>query len=125
MTSPATGKRRGNGFETDLVRWLREQGYMAERLPLTGARDEGDLYFYDAPRKLYVLIEAKAPGKDGKINLTGWLKELRVEVEHFAKARNLPTEQVHGYLVIKARSKPISEAFVVSTLTDLTTRHHH
>lgn len=124
MTSPATGKRRGNGFETDLVRWLREQGYMAERLPLTGARDEGDLYFYDRTRDLYILIEAKAPGKDGKINLTGWLKELTVEMAHFSKARGLPMEKVHGYVVIKARSKPISEAFVVTTLTALVNRHH-
>ncbi len=35
--------RKGSQFETDVMKWLRNAGAMAERLTKAGAKDEGDM----------------------------------------------------------------------------------
>jgi Holliday junction resolvase len=35
--------RKGAQFETDVMKWLRKMGAMAERLTKAGAKDEGDM----------------------------------------------------------------------------------
>ncbi len=35
--------RKGSQFETDVMKWLRGAGVMAERLTKAGAKDEGDM----------------------------------------------------------------------------------
>lgn len=114
MTTPQSHKRRGKSFETDLVKWLRERGYKAERLALAGSKDEGDVVVINDD--FFVVLEAKAPGQDGKTNLSGWIKEAEVEASNYAKARGIPAEKVHYLVVIKARGKGIEDAYVVSKL---------
>jgi len=36
-------KTKGAKFETDVMRWFRKMGVLAERLRLAGEEDEGDL----------------------------------------------------------------------------------
>ena len=43
MTTRKSHKARGATFETDLRNYFRTNGYNAERLARTGARDEGDI----------------------------------------------------------------------------------
>jgi Holliday junction resolvase len=117
MTTPKSHQRRGKTFETDLMKWLREQGHTAERLPLTGTKDEGDLVIIGDQH--YVVVECKAPGASNRIDLSGWLKETQQETLNYANARGIPLEKVKGILVIKARGKTISEAYVVQKLGDI------
>ncbi len=35
--------RKGSQFETDVMKWLRNAGVIAERLTKAGAKDEGDM----------------------------------------------------------------------------------
>ena len=35
--------RKGSQFETDVMKWLRKAGVIAERLTKAGAKDEGDM----------------------------------------------------------------------------------
>ena len=36
-------KTKGSQFETDVMKWLRKCGVIAERLTKAGAKDEGDI----------------------------------------------------------------------------------
>jgi len=115
MTSNQSHKRRGKGFEVDLLKWLRDRGYQAERLALAGKDDEGDLVVM-IDGGVYLVLEAKAPGANGKIDLSGWSREAETEAKNFAKARNLSDDKVKWLVVIKARGKGIDYAYTVSRL---------
>lgn len=117
MTTRQGHKRRGKGFETDLMKWFRERGYVTERLALAGSLDEGDLVVKFPGAEGVLIVEAKAPGRDGKIDLSGWRKEVQREVVNYANARNLPVEMVRGLVVIKAIGKSLDEAYVVDSLS--------
>ena len=114
MTTRSSHKKRGRSFEADLTRLLRDAGYNAERVPLAGKNDEGDVVV--AFPHDWELIECKAPGKDGAIDLSGWLREADTEAKNWALARGIRPEAVTPFLVIKARGKPITEAYVVQRL---------
>lgn len=114
MTTPKSHQRRGKTFETDLLKWLRDRGYKAERLALAGAKDEGDVVVINDD--FYVVLEAKAPGEAGRMNLSGWLKEAETEAKNFAAARGIPVDSVQYLVVIKARGKGIDQAYTVSRL---------
>lgn len=116
MTSRKSHKQRGSRFEVEVRDWFRNRKVKAERLARTGKDDEGDIYVEVSPKRYYVL-EAKAPGSSGRIDLSGWLKEASTEAGNYAKHRGLKTEPV-PILVIKARGKSISEAYVVTRLED-------
>lgn len=117
MVSRQGHKRRGKSFETDLVKWFREKGYDAERLALAGSLDEGDV-IVKFPNGSALVIEAKAPARDGKIDLSGWLKEAETELNNYAKARNIDPTTLRYVVVIKATGKSLDEAYVVSKLKD-------
>ena len=116
MTTPQkSNKRRGAAFEIELADWLMTQGLNAQRLPRAGRNDIGDVAL-PTDNDIYV-IEAKAPRRDGKIDLSGWLREAFIEAENYRKAKHLkimPTPLV----IIKASNKGISEAYVVQRLSD-------
>jgi hypothetical protein len=61
------------------------------------------------------IIEAKAPGASGRIDLSGWLKEADVEALNYQKHRNLKHKPT-PILIIKARGKSIGEAYLVTRL---------
>jgi hypothetical protein len=111
-----SNKRRGAAFEIDLADWFMQQGLNAQRLPRAGRNDIGDV-FLPTTNDIYV-VEAKAPRRDGKVDLSGWLREAYVEAENYRKAKNLaiaPTPLV----IIKASNKGIEDAYVVQRLGDV------
>ena len=119
MTTRKSHKQRGATFETDLRNYFRTNGYNAERLARTGARDEGDIVVSSDFLGSIGVIEAKAPGAGNKIDLSGWTKEAQLEAKHYAEARGLSSEQITPAVIIKARGKAIADAYLVFRLGDI------
>ena len=122
MTTRKSHMQRGKGFEPDLMRWFRDQGYDCERLALAGSLDEGDLVvkgFIVNDIPIDVIVEAKAPGASNRIDLSGWLNEADIERNNYAKARNKEPLDILRLVVIKARNKSIKDAYVVQRLDDI------
>ena len=119
MTTRKSHKARGATFESDIRDWFRANGYDAERLARTGARDEGDVVVRSDFHGSIGIIECKAPGAGNKVDLSGWSKEAQVEAQHYAEARELEREKIIAALVIKARGKSIADAYLVLRLGDV------
>jgi glycine cleavage system aminomethyltransferase T len=119
MTTRKSHKARGATFESDIKDWFRANGYDAERLARTGARDEGDVVVRSDFLGSIGIIECKAPGAGNKVDLSGWSKEAQVEAQHYAEARELEREKIIAALVIKARGKSIADAYLVLRLGDV------
>lgn len=105
--------RKGPQFEVDLLKWFRRIGMPTERLRLAGMNDEGDLAVQDTD--MVYVVEAK---NEAKINLTGYVREARVEADNYAKARGLSRQKVMPLVIVKKRNAPIAEAFVVVPLSE-------
>lgn len=118
MATRKTHKVRGATFESDTRDEFRDKGYDAERLARTGAKDEGDVVVKNFLNKTLV-IECKAPGKDGRIDLSGWQKEAQLEGTHYAEARNLSRDEILSAVLIKARGKSFEDSYLVIRLGDL------
>lgn len=119
MTTRKSHKARGATFETDLKDNARGKGYDAERLARTGAKDEGDIVVRAVKFSGTAIVEAKAPGSTGKIDLSGWLREAETEKLNYAEARGLKEDKLISMVVIKARGKSIEEAYVVMRWKDI------
>ena len=119
MTTRKSHKARGATYETDIKDWFRANGYDAERLARTGAKDEGDVVVRSDFLGSIGVIEAKAPGQSGRIDLSGWSKEAQVEATHYAEARGIDRESVIAAIVIKARGKSIADSYLVFRLGDV------
>jgi len=119
MTTRKSHKARGATFETDIKDYARSQGYDAERLARTGAKDEGDVVIRADFLGSIGIIEAKAPGSTGKIDLSGWTREAQLEATHYAEARGLDRDAIIAAVVIKARGKSIADAYLVLRLGDI------
>ena len=119
MTTRKSHKARGATFESDIRDWFRANGYDAERLARTGARDEGDVVVRSDFLNSIGIIECKAPGAGNKVDLSGWTKEAQVEAQHYAEARELDRKKIIAALVIKARGKSIADAYLVLRLGDV------
>jgi Holliday junction resolvase len=119
MVTRASHKARGATFETDIRNWFRANGYDAERLARTGAKDEGDVAVRADFLGSIGVIECKAPGAGNKIDLSGWTKEAQLEATHYAEARGKPRSEVMAAVIIKARGKSISDAYLVLRLGDV------
>jgi hypothetical protein len=119
MTTRKSHKARGANFETDIRDWFRANGYDAERLARTGAKDEGDIAIRSDFLGYVGVIEAKAPGQSGRIDLPGWTREAQLEATHYAEARGIKREAVMPAVVIKARGKGIADAYLVLRLGDV------
>jgi glycine cleavage system aminomethyltransferase T len=119
MTTRKSHKARGATFESDIRDWFRANGYDAERLARTGARDEGDVVVRSDFLGSIGIIECKAPGAGNKVDLSGWSKEAQLEAQHYADARELEREKIIAALVIKARGKSIADAYLVLRLGDI------
>lgn len=108
-------KRKGAGFETDIVEWFRSLGYTASRLARRGKNDEGDVAV-DLGDTIFV-IEAK---NVQKISLSEWLAESQVEAGAYAQARGLDPARVIPLVVVKRRMKGVSQSYAVIELQTLT-----
>lgn len=119
MATRKTHKTRGATFEIDLRDYARALGYDAERLARAGSKDEGDVSIRAVNISGTAIIEAKAPGAGGKIDLPGFLREAKVEARHYADARGIDIGGLIPMVVIKARGKSIDEAYVVMRWGDV------
>jgi Holliday junction resolvase len=102
--------RKGALFETDVMRWLRSVGAIAERLTKAGSKDEGDIVCIVAD-KTYIL-ELK---NRKSISLPAFWDEAITEAENYAKARGLE-QTPPAYVIIKRRNAGIEKAWVVENL---------
>ncbi len=101
MTTTASSrasKRKGTSFESEVVAFLRENGYPnAERRAKTGSKDKGDVAGVPG-----VCFEAKAVRS---IDLAGFVDETEVERVH-ARAE-------FGVTVVKRRGRGARDAYMV------------
>lgn len=102
--------RKGAQFETDVMKWLRSMGAVAERLTKAGAKDEGDLVTVICG-KTYIL-ELK---NRKKIDLPAFWDEAQVEAKNYAKARGL-TFSPPAFVIVKRRNHGVDKAWVVQDL---------
>jgi Holliday junction resolvase len=119
MTTRKSHKARGATYETQLRDYFRRNGYDAERLARTGKRDEGDVAIRADFLGSVGVIEAKAPGQSGRIDLSGWTKEAQLEATHYAEARGIEREAVLPAVIIKARGKSVEDSYLVFRLGDV------
>jgi len=119
MTTRKSHKARGATYETDTKDWFRANGYDAERLARTGAKDEGDVVIRSDFLGSIGIIECKAPGSGNAIDLSGWTREAQLEATHFAEARGLGRNEILAAVLIKARGKSISDSYLVLRLGDV------
>jgi hypothetical protein len=119
VTTRKSHKARGATFETDLRDYFRRIGLDSERLARRGSKDEGDVVVRSDFLGHIGIIEAKAPGQSGRIDLSGWTKEAQIEATHYAEARQLDRRAILPAVVIKARGKSISDAYLVLRLGDV------
>jgi hypothetical protein len=120
MTTMKAHKARGSGYEIDITKEFRSYGYDAERLARRGSKDEGDVVIRaDFLGANIGILECKAPGASGKIDLSGWTKEAQVEAQNYAEARGLDRKSILSAVVIKARGKSIADSYLVLRLGDV------
>lgn len=119
MTTRKSHKARGANFETELRDYFRRNHYDAERLARAGKLDEGDIVVRKDFLGSIGIVEAKAPGANGRIDLSGWSKEARVEASNYAKARAIDDSEILPAVIIKARGKKIADSYLVFRLGDL------
>ena len=110
--------RKGAQFETDVMRWLRDNNAVAERLTKAGAKDEGDLYVF-LQGKTYIM-ELK---NRKKLDLPAFWDEAQVEAKYYAKARGLGTEP-YSFVVVKRRNHSVKNAWVIQDLEQWMRERH-
>ena len=106
----AKNKRKGASFELDVMKWFRSKGVNAERLRLSGQKDEGDLVVIVAGETF--ILELK---NTKVLNLPQFWREAVVEAQNYASARGI-TPAPLSYVVVKRRSAGIEQAWVVQDL---------
>jgi len=116
------GNPKGSRFEREVLDYLRESGYDAERLRLTGKEDEGDLLIrldhppvLPKPRPKRVVLEAK---NVKRMSLAGWVQEAEVEALNYADHRGLDYDDVHWAVVHKKHGKGVAKSYVTLPLDE-------
>ena len=102
--------RKGAQFETDVMRWLRKMGAVAERLVKAGANDEGDLVATISGKSYILELKNRKT-----ISLPEFWREATVEAENYAKARGLEATPP-AYIILKRRNAGIEDAWVIQNL---------
>lgn len=118
MTVNRYATQAGKAYETELMRYMRDQRFDVERLRLSGAEDEGDLVLKTGGNTYTYVIEAK---RTKALDLAGWVKEASIERLNYATHRNIPEESVRFpfFVVIhKAKGKGIGQSYVTTTLDE-------
>ena len=106
----AYNKVKGSQFETDVMKWLRGAGVMAERLTKAGAKDEGDMVVIISGETYILELKNRQT-----LSLPEFWKEAQVEALNYAKARGLG-EVPLSYVVVKRRNASIDQAWVIQDL---------
>jgi Holliday junction resolvase len=103
--------RKGSQFETDVMKWLRNAGVMAERLTKAGAKDEGDMVVIISGETYILELKNRQT-----LSLPEFWREAQVEALNYAKARGIG-EVPLSYVVVKRRNASIDQAWVIQDLT--------
>jgi Holliday junction resolvase len=103
-------KTKGSQFETDVMKWLRKSGVIAERLTKAGAKDEGDIVTVIAGETYILELKNRAT-----LSLPEFWREAQVEALNYAKARGLG-EVPLSYVIVKRRNASIDQAWVIQDL---------
>ena len=103
-------KTKGSQFETDVMKWLRKCGVIAERLTKAGAKDEGDIVTVIAGETYILELKNRAT-----LSLPEFWREAQVEALNYAKARGLG-EVPLSYVIVKRRNASIDQAWVIQDL---------
>lgn len=106
-------RRKGSGWETDLLKGLRSEGFEVERLTKAGKDDEGDLVVTDEWGK--VIVEAK---NEAKIDLPSYIREAMVEADNYVSKRALSRQEVTAVAIVKARGRGWKDAYVVTSVRE-------
>ena len=104
-------KAKGSKFETDVMKWLRSMGVLAERLTKAGSKDEGDMVAVIAGETYILELKNRQT-----LSLPEFWREAQVEALNYAKARELG-EVPLSYVVVKRRNAGIEDAWVIQNLT--------
>jgi Holliday junction resolvase len=104
-------KTKGSQFETDVMKWLRKMGAIAERLTKAGAKDEGDIVTVIAGETYILELKNRAT-----LSLPQFWREAQVEALNYAKARGIG-EVPLSYVIVKRRNASIDQAWVIQDLT--------
>ena len=83
-------KTKGSQFETDVMKWLRKAGVIAERLTKAGAKDEGDIVTVIAGETYILELKNRAT-----LSLPEFWREAQVEALNYAKARGIGKYHCH------------------------------
>jgi len=102
--------RKGSQFETDVMKWLRNAGAMAERLTKAGAKDEGDMVVIISGETYILELKNRQT-----LSLPEFWREAQVEALNYAKARGIG-EVPMSYVVVKRRNASIDQAWVIQDL---------
>ena len=102
--------RKGSQFETDVMKFLRSVGLLAERLTKAGSKDEGDIVCV-VTGKTYILELKNVK----KLDLPKFWSEAEVEALNYAKARGIGEVPLH-YVIVKRRNSGIESAWVIQDL---------
>ena len=107
-------KTKGSQFETDVMKWLRKSGVIAERLTKAGAKDEGDIVTVIAGETYILELKNRAT-----LSLPEFWREAQVEALNYSKARGLG-EVPLSYVIVKRRNASIDQAWVIQDLAQWT-----
>jgi len=102
--------RKGSQFETDVMKFLRSVGLLAERLTKAGSKDEGDIVCV-VTGNTYILELKNVK----KLDLPKFWSEAEVEALNYAKARGIGEVPLH-YVIVKRRNSGIDKAWVIQDL---------
>lgn len=102
--------RKGAAFELGVLKWLRSHGVSAERLRLSGQKDEGDIVAIIAGKAHILELKNRK-----SITLPAFWDEAVTEAEHYAKARGLEVTPP-AFVIVKRRNASIQDAFVIQDL---------
>jgi Holliday junction resolvase len=103
--------RKGSQFETDVMKWLRNAGVIAERLTKAGAKDEGDMVVIISGETYILELKNRQT-----LSLPEFWREAQVEALNYAKARGIG-EVPMSYVIVKRRNASIDQAWVIQDLT--------
>jgi len=103
----------GTRAETAVVRLAREIGYRdAERLPLAGAEDQGDVRLSRNPLVILEVKAGKAAQDASWTQIQKWIREAQIERNNAFKARASDRwVDFHGYLVTQRKGYGLGRVY--------------
>ncbi len=111
----SASKAKGTAFETALVRYLRENGWEADRLTLSGTDDEGDICVRE-DGGFYSIIEAKATRA---LTPAQFVKEALAERDNYCRRRHIDPIRVMPIVIWKSPGQSIADALCIIPLREM------